>query len=115
MDKAWIESYPNSPDIPKGQPYSLKQEQGGWITQDSTNGNYDTIRVPAGTRDSINLGEKPDSLSCGCSVVGWFHTHPNKTWEGYSPDASPGDYATTRFYGVPGAIKTHAGNKYIYP
>jgi RHS repeat-associated protein len=115
MDKAWDASNPNAPDEPRGSPWSQKREQGGWVTRDLSSGDYDTIRVPGGTRDMLYFGAKPDPSSCRCSVVGWFHTHPNTIWEGYSPNPSPQDLGFTKYLGVPGAIKTHVGNKYMYP
>ncbi len=115
MNQAWNESNPNAPDVPRGQPGSLKQEQGGWVTKGWLSGDYDTIRVPSGTRDSLNLGAKPVGLFCGCSTVGWFHTHPNTIMEGYSPYPSPQDVSATRSLRIPGVIKTHVGDQYLYP
>jgi len=113
MNRAWDESNPHAPEVPRGQPGSLKIEQGGWIVRGWFGGEYDVIRVPPGTRDSLNLGSRP--IFCFCSAVGTFHTHPNTLSEGYRPEPSTTDVANTRARGVPSVIKSHDGDYYVHP
>lgn len=118
LNRAWVESNPNAPSVPRGQPGSSKVEQGGWIRQNRLTGTRNVLRLPPGTRDSLPtiVGTRP-RWSLVYKLEGWFHTHPNTFAEGYSHLASPGDIAFTRHYArVPGVIKTHHGDVFIpYP
>ena len=110
MKQAWIDSNPDAPSVPADQPGSLKHEQGGWVIKWTWDG-YDAIRVAPGTRDSLGTinGTRPNCIFT-CSVVGWFHTHPNWNSEGYGYKASPGDIGFTQTEAqVPGVILTHHG------
>jgi RHS repeat-associated protein len=107
LNKAWTDSNPYAPDVPRGSLGSAKQEQGGWILQSLTSA-YSVIRVPGGTRDSLSLA-KP-SVPPGYTIVGVFHTHPNTVTEGYSHVASPADIRFIQNYAqVPSVIMTHNG------
>ncbi|BBM03575.1 hypothetical protein GL2_36490 [Microbulbifer sp. GL-2] len=118
LNRAWVESNPNAPDVPRGTPGSPKKEQGGWVVQNVWTGKYTVIRVPAGTRDSLATisGTRP-GWSIVHKTVGWFHTHPNTVAEGYTHTPSPGDIGFTKNYAkVPGVIKTHNGDQFTpYP
>ncbi|MGH7789918.1 MAG: RHS repeat-associated core domain-containing protein [Candidatus Binatia bacterium] len=118
LNAAWAQSNPNAPTVARGQPGSLKVEQGGWIRANRFTGARHVIRVPAGTRDSLPtiLGTRP-RWSLVYKLEGWFHTHPNTFAEGYGYLPSPGDIAFTTQYGqVPGVVKTHHGDQFIpYP
>lgn len=118
LNRAWTESNPHAPDVPRGSPGSLKREQGGWVRINRITGNRHVIRVPAGTRDSLATisGTKP-GWSLFYRNEGWFHTHPNTAAEGYTHVPSPGDIGFTRNYAqVPGVIMTHKGIEVIpYP
>jgi RHS repeat-associated protein len=79
LDRAWLESNPFAPDVPRGTPGSLKVEQGGWIVRDWRDlsmGSFEVLRVAPGTRDSLPTiaGTRP-SPAFGI-LEGWFHTHP---------------------------------------
>jgi hypothetical protein len=105
---AWTDSNPEAPDVPRGTPGSLKQEQGGWILQDPSTSELTVQRVAAGTRDSLPTiaGTRPSN-----NVIAWFHTHPNKRSEGYTSGPSPGDKAfTTSQARCPGIVQSHDGN-----
>jgi uncharacterized Zn-binding protein involved in type VI secretion len=116
--RAWNESNPNAPDVMRGSPGSFKQEQGGWIVWNKKTGELEVIRVPAGTRDGLGpiVGTRPAD-NADQEVVAWFHTHPNKSSEGYGSGPSPGDTGWQSAEGkVPGIIETHDGEKTIpYP
>jgi type VI secretion system secreted protein VgrG len=115
LKKAWAESRPSAPEVPRGTPGSLKQEQGGWIVWSEKTGKVSTIRVPGGTRDGLGTiaGTRPVE-SPDQRVVGWFHTHPNVAAEGYGSGPSPGDVGWQRAEGKsPGIIETHDGRKII--
>ncbi len=117
LDKAWADSKPHAPAVPAGQPGSQKREQGGWITQGWITGAYDVVRIQPGTRNGLDFrGTKP--VFCLCTVVGWFHTHPNTEAEGYLPaEISTGDLSTSRNVArVPGIILQHGPDVVIpYP
>lgn len=118
LKKAWQESNSDAKDVPLGQPGSTKQEQGGWIVWNKETGHVEIIRVPAGTRDGLGtmLSTRPPDNDKQ-EVIGWFHTHPNTSAEGYVSDPSPGDRGFQNGYAkVPGIIETHDGRKTIpYP
>ena len=105
LNQAWEESNPNAPLVPYGQLGSLKLEQGGWIVSDL--GKFKVIRVGHGTRDSLPtiVGTKPQGM-----VLGWFHTHPDTSTEGYSPTfPSSDDVSFTRNVRVTGLVIHHKG------
>jgi hypothetical protein len=118
LKKAFTESNPNAPDVPAGTAGSLKKEQGGWVVWNKKTGEVEVIRVPAGTRDGLGtiVGTRPADTA-DQKTVGWFHTHPNKSTEGYTSGPSPGDRAWQASEAkVPGIIETHDGRKTIpYP
>jgi hypothetical protein len=116
LNRAWVESNPNAPQVSRGQPGSQKMEQGGWIVQSWLTGDYDVIRVAPGTRDSLPSIGSSRPWPILRSVEGWFHTHPNTAREGYTHVPSPADINFTRNYAkVPGVVKTHGGDQYICP
>ena len=43
----------NAPEVPRGQDGSLKTEEGGWIYPRKRTGDYLTVRIESGTRDSL--------------------------------------------------------------
>lgn len=118
LQRAFDESNPNAPDVPRGSPGSLKQEQGGWLVWNRTTGQVEVQRVPAGTRDGLGtiVGTRPPD-NASQQVVGWFHTHPNTSAEGYGHGPSAGDRGWQNAEAkVPGIIETHAGRQTIpYP
>src|SRR5262249_17123918 len=118
LKQAFQDSRPNAPDVQRGTPGSVKQEQGGWIVWDKNTGKVSTVRVPAGTRDGLATiaGTRPADTK-DQQVVGWFHTHPNKASEGYGSGPSPADVGFQRAYAkCPGIIETHDGRQIIpYP
>lgn len=118
LKRAWNESNPNAPEVRQGNPGSTKKEQGGWIVWNKKTGALKVIRVPAGTRDGLGpiVGTRPPDND-DQEVVGWFHTHPNKSSEGYGSSPSPGDVAWQNSEAkVPGIVETHDGRKTIpYP
>jgi hypothetical protein len=118
LKKAFTDSNPNAPNVPAGTAGSLKKEQGGWIVWDKKTGSLEVTRVPAGTRDGLGpiVGTRPADTA-DKQTVGWFHTHPNKSAEGYTSGPSPGDRAWQNSEAkVPGIIETHDGRKTIpYP
>lgn len=118
LKKAWIDSNPNAPEVPKGQPGSLKKEQGGWIVWKKDTGKLEVIRVAPGSRDGLGtiVGTRPKD-STSQEVVGWFHTHPNTSNEGYTHGPSIPDKNFQRLKAkAPGIIETHEGRKTIpYP
>ena len=118
LKKAWDESNPNAPDVPRGTDGSTKKEQGGWIVWNKDTGQLEVYRVPAGTRDGLGpiVGTRPPDNEHQ-QVVSWFHTHPNKNSEGYGQEPSPGDTGWQNSEAkVPGIIETHDGRKTIpYP
>lgn len=115
LKKAWRESNPNAPDVPKGQPGSTKMEQGGGIYWNKNTGELKIQRTSAGTRDGTSGA--PASIGPDWEKVGEFHTHPNKGSEGYSADPSPADRNYVKNNSkVPEIIETHEGRKTIpYP
>jgi hypothetical protein len=99
MQRAWRDSNPTAPSVPKEQSGSMKHEQGGWVVV--TKDGFRVIRVPAGTRDHLFWGPKPPG------AVMHFHTHPNTWREGYSPfEPGPGDIPFRQHTGIPGVIVT---------
>ncbi len=118
LKKAWDESNPNAPDVPRGTEGSTKKEQGGWVVWNKDTGQLEVYRVPAGTRDGLGpiVGTRPPDNEHQ-QVVSWFHTHPNKVAEGYGHGPSPGDTGWQNDEAkVPGIIETHEGRKTIpYP
>jgi hypothetical protein len=114
LQRAWNDSNPNAPEVPRGQPGSQKHEQIGWIVWNRDTGRFEVIRLPGGTRDSSNPNPRPPDNDHQ-TVVAWFHTHPNTDTEGYSADPSPADRNVTNSVGVPGIIETHDGRKIIRP
>lgn len=109
LDLAWSDSNPNAPDVPRGQPGSPKQEQGGWIVWNKVTGHLEVIRLPAGTRDGMPDGGLPPNNDQQ-QLVGSFHTHPNTAAEGYSSGPSPADIRWTNSYShVPEIIPSHDG------
>lgn len=115
LKKAWQESNPNAPDVPKDQPGSTKKEQGGGIYWNKKTGELKIQRTPAGTRDGTSGA--PASIGSDWEKVGEFHTHPNKASEGYTADPSPADRNYVKNTSkVPEIIETHEGRKTIpYP
>jgi hypothetical protein len=111
LQRAWADSNPNAPDVPRGSPGSLKHEQGGWILWRKDTHILQIIRVGSGSRDGLPtiVGTRPldnDSQQ----VVAWFHTHPNKASEGYGSQPSVGDISWQNAEAkVPGIIMTHTG------
>lgn len=118
LQKAWTESNPNAPEVPRGKPGSIKVEQGGWIIWNKRTMQLEVQRVGSGTRDSLGpiVGTRPPD-NADQQVVGWFHTHPNTDREDYVSDPSPGDMGWQNHEAkVPGIIKTHDCRKSIpYP
>jgi hypothetical protein len=115
LKQAWQASNPNAPHVSRGQPGSLKQEQGGFIYWNKSTGALEIERLPAGSRDG--LSGMPSSDTPQRELVGSFHTHPNTEAEGYVADPSPTDRAFVRTIShVPEIIETHEGRKTIpYP
>ena len=113
LEQAWVDSNPNAPEVPRGQDSSLKAEEGGWIYQRRRTGDYLTVRIESGTRDSLSGLATGPIASDKYDTVGWFHTHPNTAAEGYSPNPSGSDKAFTNWAKIPGVIMTHNGIKYI--
>jgi hypothetical protein len=115
LKKAWADSRPNAPEVPRGTPGSVKQEQGGWLVWAKNSGRVSVTRVPGGTRDGLGTiaGTRPAD-SENQQVVGWFHTHPNTAAEGYRSGPSPADVSWQNAYGkAPGLIETHEGRMLI--
>ncbi|MBI1878873.1 MAG: DUF4157 domain-containing protein [Chloroflexi bacterium] len=118
IEKAWTDSKPNAPDVPMGDPGSQKKEQGGWIIWNSDTKSYRVVRVGAGTRDGLGpiAGTRPN-VSAPEFLVAWFHTHPNKTSEGYANEPSDADVNWQNAEAkVPGIVRAHDGYHTIpYP
>jgi hypothetical protein len=111
LQRAWVEANPNAPDVPNGGPGSLKREQGGWFLWRRDSHILQNIRVGPGSRDGLPtiVGTRPPDSDIQ-QVVAWFHTHPNKSTEGYTSPASPGDINWQKAEAkVPGIIMTHDG------
>lgn len=115
LKRAWQESSPHAPDVPRGKPGSIKQEQGGFIYWNRTTGQLEIERLPAGDRDGLRGRPLPNSTER--ELVAGFHTHPNSSTEGYVADPGPADRAYVRNISrVPEIIQTHEGRKTItYP
>ena len=118
LRRAWYESCPHAPEVPRGEPGSRKLEQGGWIVWNKRTGRLRVLRVLPGIRDGLAtiLGTRPPDIDHE-EVVAWFHTHPNTMTEGYSPEPSPSDIAFARQTArAPGLVETHDGRRIIpYP
>ena len=111
LQRAWTESLPNAPNVPRGSAGSSKREQGGWVLWRRDSHIIQIIRVPPGTRDGLGtiVGTRPPDSDVQ-RVVAWFHTHPNTAAEGYGTQASVGDTSWQNSEAkVPGIIMTHAG------
>jgi hypothetical protein len=111
LQRAWVDSSPNAPDVPNGSPGSLKHEQGGWFLWRKDSHILQNIRVGPGTRDGLGtiVGTRPPDSNIQ-QVVAWFHTHPNTSAEGYGSGPSAGDTNWQASEAkVPGIIVTHAG------
>ena len=115
LRQAWQDSNPYAPDVPRGQPGSLKQEQGGFIYWNVQTGDLEIERLPPGSREGLT--GIPLSSTALRILAGSFHTHPNTLAEGYAADPSPADRHFTRAIAhVPEIIETHEGRKTIpYP
>ena len=103
---AWLDSNPYAPSVRRGQPGSLKRENGGWIVRRwfSESGDYDVIRIAPGSRARLDP-RRP--LLCACNFVGLFHTYQNTEAENYLPFAvSSRDLAMSRELQLPGVIVT---------
>jgi hypothetical protein len=115
LQRAWVESNPDAPDVPSGSPGSAKHEQGGWFLWRLDSHILQSIRVPQGTRDGLGpiVGTRPPDSDIQ-QVVSWYHTHPNKSSEGYASGPSAGDIAWQNSEAhVPGIIMTHDGVQVI--
>lgn len=113
LERAFQESNPNAPNVPNGSPGSQKHEQGGWIVWNKDTGQLEVRRVPPGTRDGLGtiVGTRPQDNEHQ-QTVGWFHTHPNKSEEGFGPEPSDGDRGFQNGEAkVPGIIETHDGRR----
>jgi len=106
IDKAWTASNPNGP--------GAKKEKGFWVSKDDKTGALSVTPFPDnGTNDSLTPGSPPSEP--GKKVVGFFHTHPNTTGEGYKQEPSSADEAFAKSVGVPGLIRSHDGMYYYGP
>ena len=115
IERAWNESNPNAPDVPRGSPGSLKHEQGGWIIWNCKTNAYRVERWPqSAERAGINPSPRPAVNPPEC-LVGHFHTHPNKTVEGYVDGPSPADQAATTNLKLPGVVRSHGGTHFVFP
>jgi len=113
INSAWADSNPDT----RGQ----KREQGFWVYQNTTTGNYGSRRFPTegSSRHSMRPGFPP--AVAGYKVVAFFHTHPNTEAEGYVPNvASPSDLEYSKELGrrlgmgnLPGIFKSHDGVFYF--
>ncbi len=114
VDKAWDDSKPNAPDVPKGQPGSEKKEHGGGVYWNSKTGELKVESTGAGSRDGTNGAPAGTG---DWEKVAEFHTHPNTAAEGYSADPSASDKNYVKnTSNVPEIIKTHDGIKTVpYP
>jgi hypothetical protein len=114
LRRAWFESLPHAPAVPKGHSGSQKREQGGFIYWASEAKRLRIERLPPGSRDE--LPGVPLAAQAGLLLVASFHTHPNTVAEGYAPDPSPADrYYAKHISKVPELIETHDGRKVIDP
>lgn len=115
METAWQESNPFAPPVKRGLPGSIKHEQGGWVIQPYGSGAPELHRAAPGTRDRMGFDvvRKPSEFECGCTVLGFFHSHPNTREEGYAPGANSGDYRFLYYMGVPGMIRSHSGYEFV--
>lgn len=115
LREAWYESNPHAAEVPSGQAGSKKKEQGGFIYWNKKSGHLEVERFPAGKRDGIT-SIPPVRNTADRELVGAFHSHPNKSSEGYSSSPSPADRAFTKQSKVPHIIESHDGRKTIpYP
>jgi hypothetical protein len=112
---AWIDSNPNAPNVPAGQPGSLKKEQGGWIIWDQDLKTIRVVAVNVGTGSRDSLSSKKPKLRWTEVICAKYHTHPNKREEGYSPNPSPQDKAISKALGIPEIIISHVGIIILYP
>ncbi|WP_313217074.1 RHS repeat-associated core domain-containing protein [Stenotrophomonas sp.] len=114
-ERAWEDSRPNAPEVRSGRPGSTKRENGGWVVLTIGERQPWLYRLPAGSRDRMSQEStiKPDPFLCGCTVLGFFHTHPNTRAEGYDPFGNPGDATFMQQMGVPGLIRSHEGYEFI--
>ena len=76
-------------------------------------GNIMVVRAAVGTSSSINL-TNPKQFA-GYLIVGYFHTHPNPTSEGWVPYWSPSDISNAYRRNVPGLIMSDKGIYYVGP
>ena len=85
-----------------------RHEEGGWIYLNLITGAITVTRATAGAQASIQLSSPPtedDSV-----VVGYFHTHPNPTAEGWLPGPSPADLRNAPKRQVPAFIRADDGD-----
>lgn len=99
IEQAWIDSQPSDP--------LLRHEEGGWIFLDTVTGQISVRRQSSGGESEIDLGSPPTVP--GSVVVGKFHTHPNRTSEGWEPGPSKHDEITDAMHGVPDLIRADDG------
>jgi hypothetical protein len=85
-----------------------RHEEGGWIYLNLITGAITVTRATAGAQASIQLSspdEEDDSV-----VVGYFHTHPNPTSEGWNPGPSKPDLRNAPKRQVPAFIRADDGD-----
>ena len=106
IDSAWNASNPNGPAADR-------HEHGFWILRDNRRGTYIISNFPTGSGAQITPGATP--VSSNQSVVGFFHTHPNPTNEGYILGPSPADVNFARTRNVPGVLRANDGLHFFGP
>ena len=85
------------------------REQGGWIYMQ--NGRIRTLHQNTifTSQAEIDLNNPPQHLMPG-PIIGWFHTHPNPTSQGWTPGPSPDDIDFANNHGLPGLVRSDHGD-----
>jgi hypothetical protein len=99
LEEAWQDSLPHDP--------LLRHEEGGWVYADVTTGAIAIRRAPAGQRALIDLNSPP--VVPNSVVIATFHTHPNPSAEGWTPEPSAGDTHSAWALGVPCLVRADNG------